>query len=84
VERKGIMAQSKFISIEVENGVVKKVEGNPNPDKGPFGSIFSGVPELYGQRANDALNACADLGYEFMATETVGKKTIYRLTLSSR
>jgi hypothetical protein len=75
------MAKSTFVSIEVENGKVVNIEGNIKPDPGFWGGINSAPFLLGGQKVNDALNACAEEGYEHFATETVGKKTIYRLKL---
>ena len=76
--------KSAFVSIEVEDGKVVLVEGNIKPDPGFWGGINNAPFLLGGQKVNDALNACAEEGYEHFATETIGKRMVYRLKLVSK
>ncbi len=81
------MAQSAFISIETLDGIVKAFEGNITPDQRPgwYQALFgSGVVEFEGMRINDALNLCAQAGYEHLITETIGKRVVYRLKLKAK
>ena len=72
------MAKSPFVSIETEEGIVKRVEGQITSGGGFFGG---GVFEFTGQRINDVLNKCAAEGYEHFDTDVIGNTKIYRLKL---
>jgi hypothetical protein len=79
-----MMAKTAFVSLEVENGRVVRVDGSISPDLDFFESLFSSGPSLFGKSVTDALNTCAEEGYEHFFTEAAGGKTIYRLKLVSR
>jgi hypothetical protein len=68
------MSNTPFIALETENGIVRgKIYGG-----GWFGSSEL---ELTGKKITDALNKCAEHGYEHFDTDTIGDKKIYRLKL---
>ncbi|MCU0484991.1 MAG: hypothetical protein MUC85_02670 [Anaerolineales bacterium] len=72
------MPSTPFIELESEKGIVRRVEGKVSSGEGFFGESYI---NFYGDRITDALNKCAQAGYEHFDTDVVGETKIYRLKL---